>query len=90
MSCEDDFDTYLKSLQTSRGNREKDEGVPNFEDDFLDLLEASKRELEQASEHNEPDSSQELDELISDEKSTNTVKKTNNEWKKCRADQWNI
>ena len=45
MSCEDDFDTYLKSLQTNKENREKDEGVPNFEVDFLDLLEASKREL---------------------------------------------
>ena len=76
MSCEDDFDTYLKSLQTNRENREKDEeGVPNFEVDFLDLLEASKRELEQASEQNEPDSSQELDEFIFGEKCTNTVKK---------------
>lgn len=59
----------LKSLQTDRETREKyEEGVPNFEVDFLDPLEASNRELEQASEQNEPDSSQELDVFISAEK----------------------
>ena len=64
MSCEDDFETYLKHLQTNRKNREKCEDVPNFQVDFLDLLEASKQGLKE-SEHNEPDSSQELDDFIS-------------------------
>ena len=32
MSCEDDFETYLKHLQTNKENREKsEEDVPNFQ-----------------------------------------------------------
>ena len=42
MSSEDDFETYLKRLQTNRENREKSEDVTNFEVDSLDLLSDNK------------------------------------------------
>ena len=74
MSCEDNFDSYLKRLQTNRINQEKSGDVLKFQVDFLDLLEAGKGE---EGEQNEPDSSQELDNFISAEKSANTVRKTN-------------
>ena len=45
----------------------------------MDLLEACKRE---EGDQSQPDSSQELDDFISAQRSANTVKKTNNEWKK--------
>ena len=60
--------------------------MPNFQIDFLQLLEEGKRQMakDEQAEQDEPGSSQELDDFISSEKSENTVKKTNYEWKNLK------
>ena len=68
---------------------QNEESVPNYELDFLGLLEESKRELErdekdEQNEPSEPDSSQELENVIAAEKAVYTVKKTTYEWKKLK------
>ena len=58
--------------------------MPNFQIDFLELLEEGQRQVEKG-EHDkqdEPGMSQELDDFISPEKSENTLKKTHYQWKK--------
>ena len=84
MSREEKFDTYLKELRTNREKQQKpEESMPNFQTDFLQLLEEGQRQMakDEQAEQDEPGSSQELDDFISSEKSENTVKKTNYEWK---------
>ena len=84
MSREEKFDTYLKELRTNREKQQKpEESMPNFQIDFLQLLEEGQRQMakDEQAEQDEPGSSQELDDFISSEKSENTVKKTNYEWK---------
>ena len=57
------------------------ESMPNFQIDFLELLEEGQRQIEKG-EHNKQDEtgmSQELDNFISSE---NTLKKTHYQWKK--------
>ena len=85
MSREEKFDTYLKELRTNREKQQKpEESMPNFQIDFLQLLEEGQRQMakDEQAEQDEPGSSEELDDFISSEKSENTVKKTNYEWKK--------
>ena len=58
--------------------------MPNFQIDFLELLEEGQRQIEKG-EHDkqyEPGMSQELDDFISSEKFENTLKKTHYQWKK--------
>lgn len=74
MSLEENFETYLKEKYA---NEEKEQNTetdnPNFRVGFLEFL--------QKDEHEEDNSSQELDNFIAAERSSNTVKKTTYEWK---------
>ncbi|XP_068707646.1 uncharacterized protein KIAA1958-like [Montipora foliosa] len=85
MSHQENFETYLNELRTNRENQQRPEkSMPNFQIDFLELLEEGQRQIEKG-EHNEQDElgmSQELDDFISSEKSENTLKKTAYQWKK--------
>ena len=78
MSREKNFETYLKGKYA---NEEKEQNTatdnPNFRVGFLEFL--------QKDEHEEDNSSQELDNFIAAERSSNTVKKTKYEWKKFQA-----
>ena len=69
MSREKNFETYLKEKYA---NEEKEQNTatdsPNFGVGFLEFL--------QKDEHEEDNSSQELDNFIAAERSSNTVKKT--------------
>ncbi|XP_068742308.1 uncharacterized protein KIAA1958-like [Montipora capricornis] len=84
MSHQENFETYLNELQTNRENQQRPEkSMPNFQIYFLELLEGQ-QQIEKG-EHNEQDElgmSQELDDFISSEKSENTLKKTDYQWKK--------
>ena len=76
-------------MRTNRENQQSpEESMPNFQIDFLELLEEGQRQVEKG-EHDkqdEPGMSQELDDFISPEKSENTLKKTHYQWKK----NWNV
>ena len=78
MSREKNFETYLKGKYA---NEEKEQNTatdnPNFRVGFLEFL--------RKEEHEEDNSSQELDNFIAAEKSSNTLKKTKYEWKKFQA-----
>ena len=75
---------YLKELRTNRENQKNpEESMPNFQIDFLQLLEEGQRQMVK-DEQDEPGLSQELDDFISSEKSENTVKKTYYERKKLK------
>ena len=85
MSHQENFETYLNELRTNRENQQRpEESMPNFQIDFLELLEVGQRQIEKG-EHDKEDEtgmSQELDDFISSEKSENTLKKTHYQWKK--------
>ena len=76
------------SLEGQYANREKEqtteEVIPNFRVDLFEFLDERKRKLEN-DEHDKDDSSQELNDFIAAERSSNTVKKTKYEWKKFEA-----
>ena len=78
MSPQENFETYLNELRTNRENKQRpEESMPNFQIDFLELLEEGQRQIEKGEhdEQDEPGMSQELDDFISSEKSENTLKK---------------
>ena len=66
MSHQENFETYLNDLRTNRENQQRpEESMPNFQIDFLELLEEGQRQIEKG-EHDkqdEPDMSQELDDF---------------------------
>ena len=72
-----------KSCKETEKKQKPEEGMPNLEIDFLELLKEGQGQLEKdaQAEQDEPGLSQELDDFISSEKSENTVKKTNYERK---------
>ena len=87
MSHQEIFETYLSELRTNRENKQSpEESMPNFQIDFLELLEEGQRQIEknEHDKHNKPGMSQELDDILS-EKSENTLKKTHYQWKKIET-----
>lgn len=82
MSLEDKFETYLKShYANTEKEQNTEEVIPNFRVYLFEFLDKGKRKFEN-DEHDEDSSSQELDDFIAAERSSNTVKKTKYEWKK--------
>ena len=67
MSHQENFETYLNELRTNRENQQRpEESMPNFQIDFLDLLEEGQRQIEKGKhdKQDEPGRSQELDDLF--------------------------
>ena len=72
-------------MRTNRKNQQRpEESTPNFQIDFLELLEEGQRQTEKGKhdKQDEPCMSQELDHFTVSEKSENTLKKTHYHWKK--------
>ena len=78
MSLEENFETYSKETYANEEKEQNTEtDIPNFREGFLEFL--------QKDEHDEGNSSQELDNFIAAERSSNPVKTTKYERKKFEA-----
>jgi len=72
MSLEENFETLKGKVRDQRKRTHTETENPNFQNGFLEFVKKD--------EHEEDNSSQEVDNLIPAERSSNTVKKTKHEW----------
>ena len=75
MSLEENFETHLKEKYANEQKKQTSEAdIPDFQVGFFEILEEDKRRMEE-NEHDEDNSTRELDDFIAAERSSGTQKK---------------